>query len=393
LKPDRRKQIIDSAFALLAENKSWSLSGLATSIGVSKTALYRHFASKAEIENAMDEELYGEIKKQMESLSTNVSNPVDRRNMRWTITMFLRAHQGYLFLLMNHFFSDDDFAASLFKRLTRESPASTCFAELIEKMTAEEQKRMLIAILKNWISILLASFRIEGLDANQDQLLDVLENGIQRLVVPDQKRIRELEELSNIEISELRESNRLFNAIAASIHQHGVQDTTIETIAGKMGTAKSSLYFYGKNKDAMLKDLIKSETETILELCAKRADSGKTLAEQLYILMMVHANYLILKPDFIPVFNWIRYETIKRKVVPHDDRPDMERLLESYRIEELYSDGYDGTDKMMYAEMTISWASVLSTSCIIFGMKQGLDNETLRKNIYIMFESMMKGDN
>ena len=160
-----------------------------------------------------------------------------------------------------------------------------------------------------------------------------------------------------------------------------------------MGTAKSSLYFYGKNKDAMLKDLIKNETEMILGLCAKRAYSGKTLAEQIFILMMVQANYLLMKPDIIPVFNWIRCETIKRKIVPLNDRPDMARILETYRIGELYSDGNGKTDKKMYAEMTISWASVLSTSCIIFGKKQGLDDVSLRKNICIMFKSMMKGDN
>jgi len=366
---------------------------LANSIGVSKTALYRHFESKAEIEDAMNEELYAEIKSKIESLSFDIKKPVDRRNLRRTITLFLREHQGYLFLLMDHFFSDDNYAASLFERLARESPESTGFMSSISSMSFEGQKQMLISILKNWISILLASFRIEGLDSNQERLLDVLENGIPRLEMPDEKRIKELEALSNIESAELRESNRLFGAIAASIHQYGVQDTTIETIAEKMGTAKSSLYFYGKNKDAMLKDLIKSETETILGLCAKRADSGKTLAEQIFILMMVHANYLLMKPDIIPVFNWIRAETIKRKTVPPGDRPDMARLLESYRIGELYSDGNDKTDKMMYAEMTISWASVLSTSCIIFGKKQGLDNASLRKNIYIMFESMMKGDN
>ena len=366
---------------------------MANSIGVSKTALYRHFESKAEIEDAMNEELYAEIKSKIESLSFDIKKPVDRRNLRRTITLFLREHQGYLFLLMDHFFSDDNYAASLFERLARESPESTGFMSSISSMSFEGQKQMLISILKNWISILLASFRIEGLDSNQERLLDVLENGIPRLEMPDEKRIKELEALSNIESAELRESNRLFGAIAASIHQYGVQDTTIETIAEKMGTAKSSLYFYGKNKDAMLKDLIKSETETILGLCAKRADSGKTLAEQIFILMMVHANYLLMKPDIIPVFNWIRAETIKRKTVPPGDRPDMARLLESYRIGELYSDGNDKSDKMMYAEMTISWASVLSTSCIIFGKKQGLDNASLRKNIYIMFESMMKGDN
>jgi len=366
---------------------------LANSIGVSKTALYRHFANKAEIEEAMNEELFREIKSKMESLSTNIKSPVDRRNMRRTITVFLREHQGYLFLLMNHFFADDNYAASLFERLTRESPASAGFKSLIDKLTEKEQRQLLISILKNWISILLASFRIEGLDANQDQLLDVLEKEIPRLALPDEKRIGELEALSNIENSELRESNRLFIAIAASIRQHGVRDTTIESIAEKMGTAKSSLYFYGKNKDAMLKDLIKSETATILGLCAKRADSGKTLAEQIFILMMVQANYLLLKPDFIPVFNWIRCETIKRKTVPQNDRPDMARLLESYRIGELYSGGNDRTDEMMYAEMTISWASILSTSCIIFGKKQGLDDAALRENTYIMFTSMMKGDN
>ena len=53
-KGTRRQQIIDAAFALTGETSAWSLAEVADRIGVSKTALYRHFRNKEEIEEVME---------------------------------------------------------------------------------------------------------------------------------------------------------------------------------------------------------------------------------------------------------------------------------------------------------------------------------------------------
>jgi AcrR family transcriptional regulator len=259
----------------------------------------------------------------------------------------------------------------------------------IETLPEERKTRKWIDVLKNAISLLIASFAIPEMEEIQNALLDVIETGIPALAVPDGARFDELDEISRIERSELYESNRLFDAIAASIKEFGIHQTTMETIAAKMGTAKSSLYFYSKNKTTMLRDLIKSETGTIMKLCTARASSGKTLAEQLYITMSVQTNYLLLKPDINPVFNWIRYETIGANPESKDHFGAMEKTLEPYRFGELFT---GGPINLAYASMTIRWASILAVSFVIHAIELKLPDADIKFGLRSMLESMLRGD-
>lgn len=183
--------------------------------------------------------------------------------------------------------------------------------------------------------------------------------------------------------------NKVFNAIAATIHEYGIGGTTIRRIAEKMGSAKSSLYFYFDNKEKMLLELVRQETDTILHLFIKRAHIGKTFLEQLFLIMMIQAHYLILKPDFLPVFSWIRYEMIaldSNKKTPHFKR---EQFLSHFRHTELPGNAEQSATRALAA---IKWASMLSTTTITQGLRHKDNPERSRKNIRLMFHSMMSGD-
>jgi AcrR family transcriptional regulator len=381
---DRRQEIIDAAFALAAVQPEWSLSDVASRIGVSKTALYRHFKNRAEIETLMDERLVDDIALAIETAGN------DAPSVRAAVMRLFRDRQGYLYRVMVQSSENGDFAEVLTKRLVAKSARVAAFLSGFSSLPKTAKTALETTVIKNWISILIASYPVKDAGRLQEGLLVALERGIPSLAIPEDARLDGLDRVSAIEAGEAGERGRLFSAIAASIRVHGLRGTTIETIAEKMGTAKSSLYFYSPNKGDMLEGLLEHEKRTLVALCGSRAAHGTTLAEQIYVMMMTTANYVVANPDIAPAFNWIRYELLRdgTKAPPRDGCED--RSIEAYRFDELFP--HDANEGKLYATLTLKWASILSVSCAIRGCETETDGRTIRKNVRLMFKSMMCGD-
>lgn len=381
----RQKEIIDAAFELSSVKNGWSMTEVAEKIGVSKTALYRHFKNREEIEHCMNELLFADVCAMIEGAESTPDG------IRTAAVRFLREHPGYVFQLLYKFFTRSDYPKTLFDRLRTDSSAAAEYFDMMESMPEERRNKKEIAMVKNWVSVIIASFRTNGMEPIQDDLVKILGLGLPYLEQPDEKRFDELDATALIEPAELAGENRLFEAIAASIRDYGITKTTIETIAEKMGTAKSSLYFYGKSKDSMLSDLMENETGIIEQLCFARVHEGSTIAEQIYIVMMTQANYLILKPELIPVFSWIRYDSARLEAQREKGHLDQKlEALKAFRIDELFRK--PRTDAAIRAALTINWASIMSASCVIRGTERGLSASELRKNVRLMFKCMMIGD-
>lgn len=381
---DRRQEIIDAAFALAGEKRDWSLADVAARVGVSKTALYRHFRNRAEIESLMDECIVEDLAATVESAGN------DAPSVRAGAMRLFRERQGYLHRVMSQSSERGDCADALTKGLIAKSPTVASFFAGYESLPNAAKAELEATVIKNWISILIASYPTKGAERLQQGLLDALEHGIPALALPCDRRLDELERAAAIDAGETGERSRLYSAIAASIREHGVRGTTIETIAKEMGTAKSSLYFYSPNKGDMLAGLLAHEKETLASLCAARAAIGKTLAEQIFAAMMTIANYIIANPDIAPAFGWVRYGILHdgTKVPPKKNLG--ENLSGAYRFGELFPS--DAKAGKLYATLTLKWASMLSVSCAIRGYEQKSDAKTIRKNVRIMFKSMIAGD-
>jgi len=391
-KKSRKEQILDAVLAELHANPRWSLSDIAQKIGISKTAIYRHFKNRAEIETELNNRLIGRLLEVIEATEFTPSA------MRAAMTAFFQANGGFVHLIMNNSFIVQEYEHVLYKSLESASPKLTAFTRSLEEHKPEEQMAITAAFLKNCVTILIGSLRMEGLEFIQAEMLRTLETGFPSLPKPSGKRLDELESISAIAGDELNTGTKLFDAIAAAVKEQGIAHATIDRIAEKMGTAKSSLYFYFRNKGEMLEEMIKKESDTIIALCAARASRGKTIAEQLYIIMMVQANYLLLKPDLIPVFNWIRYESVGQgRKAPQHENIDIESMTQTYRLGELYAEEPDrnkrgAADSAAHGAAVLKWASILSTSAIIQGQRHGGDADTIRKQIRSMYTSMMNGD-
>jgi AcrR family transcriptional regulator len=388
-KVSRKDQILEAAFYLMQVNDRWSLAEAAAHIGVSKTAIYRHFKNRAEIEDAMNEVLRRDLLAVIEGAEFSPDK------IRFAVTSFFRAHPGHLFLLMHNSSASPEYDNELFSFLEKESPRLASFSAHMNAQTPAKKNELQMDILKNTVSIFIASVNVPGIAPLQNELITILGKGLPNLAIPQEGRLDELEKAIREVPIKCENNSKMFDAIAATIKEFGIPHTTVERIAEKMGTAKSSLYFYFKNKNEMLGELIKKETETIIDLCASRAALGNTFAEQLYIIMQVQAEYLLLKPEILAVFSWIRYETVRSHPSTPPKHVDVDELIRPYHTEEILpADGStpscDGQKKRGVA--MIKWASIVSTSLIIQGLKRGAGGETMKKNIRVMFMSMMNGD-
>jgi AcrR family transcriptional regulator len=246
----------------------------------------------------------------------------------------------------------------------------------------------LLGILKNAVTILFGSVNIPGMLQNREQIESLLGNGFPELAIPGPDRLDELERLCRLESAELPAEHRLFSAIAACVREHGIHNTTIERIAEKMGTAKSSLYFYFPNKREMFTELIRTQTNAIRALCADRVAGLESLAEQIFAVLAVQANYLILRPDVLPVFGWIHFVALREQmecIAPESEPIDD---LGPFRIEDLAP----VPERKERLEKLIRWTSAMSTTTVIYSSKHGTSAEDARKNIRLMFLEMMNGD-
>ena len=386
-KISRKEQILEVAFDLTRTSKQWSLAEVAQKIGVSKTALYRHFKNKAEIEEEMNSQFLNELVELIEKTETKTDV------LRNAAVSFFRKNNGYLFLVINNLYSKPNYEDFLFEELRNKSQKAAKWTEHYLNACENEKDIFTTEIMKNVASVMIAGFDIPEMEKIQRELLVLLKEGFTTSLsskkIPTEQRLLELQKECELVPKDIDSGNKVFNSIAAAIHEYGVGGTTISRIAEKMGSAKSSLYFYFENKEEMLMELVRQETGTILQLYIKRAEIGKTFLEQLFIIMMIQANYLILKPDFLPVFNWIRYETINTDPKKGPSHFDHFSFLSHFKYQELLGNEQQSAIRALAA---IKWASMLSTTTITQGQRHNADLDRSHKNIRLMFHSMMSGD-
>ncbi len=377
----RRDQILDAAFSIARRNVTWSMRDVAWEIGVSKPALYRHYVSRAELEQAMESRIMELL---LNSIESSRDNP---ESIRSAMVRDLRAHPDYFMYFARNLITVDSFHEKVLSYLVENSQPIGAFFSQLNNESPEVFHRKSLAIQKNAITVLLAGYDSPIIREYQDELLHRNACGFPELVLPSESRLHELERLP-LKAKE-SDNTKLFEAIARAVQVQGIENVTIEKIAEEMGTAKSSLYFYYENKQAMLFELISYESGAFLELLSEHVKQGKSMEEQLYLAMIAHALYLLNKPGIIPVFNWIRYEMITHHYEVRHPDIHHSKLLETFDLDRIDSRTSDST---MGALSIIKWALILSSGCTIREYERNKSKEDILKSIRIMYKLILFGD-
>lgn len=377
----RREQILDAAFSIARRNVSWSMRDVAWEVGVSKPALYRHYISRADLEKAMESRIMELLFNSIDSARENTDS------IRTAMVRDLRAHPDYFMFFARNLITVDSFHEKVLSYMKDHSQQIGNYFSQLNQSSPEVSRRKSLGIQKNAITILLASYDSPLIREYQDELLRRNSTGFPELVLPNESRLDELETIPLD--SGPGENTKLFEAIARAIQVQGIGNVTIEKIAEEMGTAKSSLYFYYENKQAMLSELIAYESEAFLSLLSNHVKRGKTTEEQLYLAMVAHALYLLNKPGIIPVFNWIRYEMVTHHhEVNHPDTHHNE-LLEVFDFRRIKT---QVSDTSLGALSIIKWALILSSGCTIREYERNKGKEDILKSIRSMYKLILFGD-
>ena len=326
----RQQEIINQAFRVWGESCFYktSLSSLARSLGLSKTALYRYFSGKEALLQAMREHFL----QVHENLSREFLEKASGKSF-WKrfdlynriIVQFYSEHYWYcrfvfIFFLpraeegMNALQSLKEYQKVLFPREQLQSElgwgegavrrvqeyisTSAVFLLFHNSLKAFhfEEKSISEANIKDGADALFSKMIKEGL-AGKDQ--------------PGLCDFAAVEEQCWVDRSELLKSDRIFSAIAEVVGEMGLWEASIEKIARKAGMSKSSLYFHFRNRNDMLWEMIERELYRIRQLFEEKSASFETFEQRLYGYFVVFSSYMNHRRDILAVMKWLIFQGSK----------------------------------------------------------------------------------
>ncbi|MDR1748591.1 MAG: TetR/AcrR family transcriptional regulator [Spirochaetaceae bacterium] len=342
---DTRERILHAAFSALTESHytGLSLSRIAEIAGITKPAIYRHYADKDELIFAMYEHFYDEFAAALPVVDKGMETSAIERIQGYSLIRFFSLHPEYLGFFLYSLIAKKGFETELFRELHERRvfrsfeghplscgvPGESSAPEGSMNGPVPEDIRSVIAyylrIIFGAVTCIHFIFELHSVATQSnssgtnlrnhqidigiftDRLWQLLAEGWE---IPgwdlSVERMNELELLSTVSDAELPEESRIFSAVASVIKEYGFPGTTVERIAEKMGLAKSSLYSYFRNKNELLSELVYSELSEFVQIVERRRRLTNTLPEAVYMHLMTVTSYLQKRPSIIPVFSWLR---------------------------------------------------------------------------------------
>jgi AcrR family transcriptional regulator len=351
----KHADILAAAFRVWGREayKKMSLTEVATELGVTKPALYRHFKDKDQLLAAMHSSFFDRYAQAMKTAFPDGLADISRSVPR--ILHLLETLAGF-------FGSGPEDLAFMFARIMRYSDVEKVFATELaargiqtENQTEArtglktdepdpERSRAQMAI--GTCFFLVALFHLERmhnhvvLPASQSELsaltasiLDLVAHGLDRQTgtgsAPGkglspaagvQNRpasavslaidYQELEKRARLTGTETAAPDGLLPAVAAVVAEVGSWEASMEMVAKRSGLSKSGLYSHFKSKEDMLLRLFSAEFDRITEALARRLDSTKLPAERLYLAIATAAEYLLARPDILVALDWLRMQRL-----------------------------------------------------------------------------------
>lgn len=317
MKRNTREQILNEAFKLCFRPRSsmFSLSEVADKVGISKTAIFRHFKNKEELLSEMKNIFLSDIAailnkgtyfftgdkleicgfEQFHEISFNVISFFFDKPESLGFFLNLKNFENgmgptLLSGLEEHgvHFSDEFKSKIVTQRFVK---LYFCLATMIFYFT----RRMFIE--KDSVS--------ETKEEFIERIIKLTWNGIGRGEIPfDKKRLEELNVVCDVsEIAKI-EDTRFFKAFAKVFAENGINGVTIERLSDELNLAKSSLYSYFNNKAEFINKMLYQELNTIREVLVDKLKSVKSFDEMIYVIIKTESNYLLERPFVVMMHCW-----------------------------------------------------------------------------------------
>ncbi|MBQ0162037.1 MAG: TetR/AcrR family transcriptional regulator [Treponema sp.] len=317
MKRNTREQILNEAFKLSSRprNSMFSLSEVAEKVGISKTAIFRHFKNKeellSEMKNVFLTDIAGLLSDKEYFFSSEKLEPCGYEQFHELCAKVL-----------NFFFEKPVYLGFFLNLKNFENGIGSCLMQGLEEhgvVFSEEFKTRVITLrfvklyfcLATMIFYFTRRMFIEKDSVSEtkeefiERIIKLTWNGIGRGEIPfDKKRLEELNAICDVsEIAKI-EDTRFFKAFAKVFAENGINGVTIERLSDELNLAKSSLYSYFNNKAEFINKMLYQELNTIREVLVDKLKSVKSFDEMIYVIIKTESNYLLERPFVVMMHCW-----------------------------------------------------------------------------------------
>lgn len=375
-KMSTKEKILNAAFGLFKDccRNDISLSEVAEVVGVSKTTIFRHFKNKEDLLDAMHQRLFNQIKQILINLNTQKKEDTIKNTIR-----FFLDNSEYILFFVNCFIGPKDFEKKMGKEFKKQG-FYTNYSIYDNDMNVKN-KYVYVDIIYSVITTMfyIINYVKNGKfceDKNKyfEFVTALILNGLNSLEEISDKRMEELKVYSEISKDFVFQEDKVFNAISEIMMEQGFSGVTVEAVANKLGLAKSSMYTYFSNKNAMLKQLSLNEISNLINCVQKNIKHGKNFSESIYIQLITEFNYLLKRESFLPVFVWLGSQG-------------------AFSDKDLIGDEIDFNLSVEFQDEKLlrGWTSVLCVALLTQGKKNKYTKEEFDNSIKKIYSLMSNG--
>lgn len=353
---DRKEEILNAAFHIWgkANFTQMSLTPIAKHLGITKAALYKHFCSKDELLQAMEQRFLSRYRAFHEEFFQEVAGS----DLSHAVQLFMGKVLGfylenpyflsyfYILLLHNRFAEQPEVVSILTRQ--RELFRALFHSARIQASPEELDTRLhfLYICTTFWVSTLFwqdkecrhpslirhpESGDMEVWRSSIDRwqrytlkgLADSVDNG--HKLSSHRINYEEIENRTLFPPPPKREHDRIFQAIVDVSATVGIREASIERIAEKLGMSKSSLYSHFRSKRSMFEALLREEQRFLLRVLKEKLSSLSRFAERSYGFMYITLRHTLSNHSLLSLFNWFRFQNIR---IPF--RPPGRSFMEEY---------------------------------------------------------------
>lgn len=317
-----RDKIIQSAFSFydMLFFERISLSKIAAKAGITKPAIYKHFKSREDLENAMKSLILSDIADTIKSCGKDKN---EESILEKVIVLLCKKKSYFYFILSNSLeFSIDNFLMEIEKHDIADLNLETIFDNCGNVADIEVYKKILFVsatmiFFQGARDFILLNKKLPDSDENIQEYAEKLSKFIisgglgHDIKDTDALRLSQLDLLCSKEIQSLKEPCKFFIAIGNVVRRVGFSKTTIEELAKELGLAKSSLYTNFSSKKEMFEALIKEECLNLFHVIKKNLLYAKNSAECVYIFMETEIEFFLKRKGLLYVCRWLTFQNSK----------------------------------------------------------------------------------
>jgi AcrR family transcriptional regulator len=316
-----KTDIIETAFRVWGQElfKTTSLSKIAQALGVTKPALYRHFASK----DALLDGMYGYYcDHYVGFIKASYEKAVESRDINQGILLMARniaeycSRYKYIFIFsLVEVYGDKNREAGVREQFAVRGMDMKKHWAFLNAGDEYPNRGRLIVTTIFFIGALFHKKRTgKSADPTEEEIqrfILFVEGIISHGLGFDKKMVdaldfAELEKTGAYQIPPEGENDRLLKAVAGAVAAAGPWNASMEMVAQRSGLSKSGLYAHFKNKADMLGQMFITEFDRIVDYAELERNRSAVVEEQFYLVMMSIANYLRSRPEILITMDWLK---------------------------------------------------------------------------------------